>query len=48
VRRGKERGYKMEKSEKGKIGIEKGKWGSRDLSELVLRQNREESQVTVR
>jgi hypothetical protein len=38
----------MERDEKEKMGVEKGKWGSRELSELVLRQNGEGSYVTIR
>jgi hypothetical protein len=33
---------KMERDEKEKIGVEKGKWGKRGLSKLVLRQNAED------
>jgi hypothetical protein len=31
----------MKRDEKEKIGVEKGKWGNRGLSELVLGQNGE-------
>jgi hypothetical protein len=34
---------KMERDEKEKIGVEKGKWGNRELSKLVLEQNGEGS-----
>jgi hypothetical protein len=37
------KGVKMEKDEKEKIGIEKGEWANRGLSELVLGQNGEGS-----
>jgi hypothetical protein len=39
---GESKGEKMERDEK-KIGVEKGKWGNRGLSELVLGQNGEGS-----
>jgi hypothetical protein len=37
------KGEKMERDEKEKIEVEKGKWGNRGLSELVLGQNGEGS-----
>jgi hypothetical protein len=38
----------MKRDEKEKIGVEKLKWGNRRLSELVLKQNGEESLVTAK
>jgi hypothetical protein len=37
----------MGRDKKEKISVEKGKWGNRELSELALGQNGEESWVTV-
>jgi hypothetical protein len=39
--REKRKGEKMERDEKEKIGVEKGKSGNKGLSDLVLRQLRE-------
>jgi hypothetical protein len=38
---GERKGEKMEGDEKEKTGVEKGKWGNRGLSKLVLGQNGE-------
>jgi hypothetical protein len=38
---GERKGEKVERDEKEKLGVEKGKWGNRGLSKLVLRQNGE-------
>jgi hypothetical protein len=41
VKRRKERGRRWTEMRKNKLGIEKGKWGNRGLSKLVLGQNGE-------
>jgi hypothetical protein len=42
VEEGEKKGEKMERDEKEKIGAEKGKWGKKGLSQLVLGQNGEQ------